>query len=135
MMQRMRRQSVFAALAIFLAARVVNAQATKGSITGVVKDNSGAVVPSATVKVVSESTGILESIESQHDGVYISPPLTAGTYRVAVSAPGFKQIEVTGLKVDVATALTQDFTLEVGLVTETVKVEGQTSLVETTSGN
>jgi hypothetical protein len=113
----------------------MNAQATRGSITGVVRDSSGAVVPGASVKLVSESTGAAESVQTQNDGVYITPPLTAGNYRVAVSASGFKQIELTGLKVDVGTALTQDFVLEVGLVTDTVKVEGQTSLVETTSGS
>src|SRR5437773_2616453 len=51
------------------------------------------------------------------------------------SATVFKQIELTGVKVDAGTALTKDFVLEVGLLTETIKVEGQTSLVETTSGS
>src|SRR5262245_18520824 len=97
----MRRQSLFAVLMILFAAHVVHAQGTKGTITGVVKDNSGAVVPGASVKVVSDSTGALENIQTYSDGVYISPPLTAGTYRVVVSAAGFKQTEVTGLKVDV----------------------------------
>ena len=111
------------------------AQATMGAITGVVKDTSGAVVPNASIRVTNEATGTAETVQTQSDGVYISPPLQPGRYKIGASAAGFKQVEVPGLTVNVGTTLTQDLVLEVGLVTETVHVAGQSTLVETASGN
>src|SRR5262249_338573 len=120
---------------LLLCASAAYAQATLGAITGVVKDSSGAIIQAVKVQVTNEATGLAEVIQSQADGVSVPPPLPAGTYRISATATGFKQVEIAGLKVDVGTTLTQDIALELGQVTETIKVEGQTSLVETTTGN
>jgi hypothetical protein len=105
-----------------------------GSITGTVKDPSGAVIPGAKVRAVNLATGVAEDVETQANGTYLTPPIAPGNYRVSATATGFKQAEIGGLKVDVNTTLTQDIVMEVGLVTETVKVDGQSTLVETTTG-
>ena len=110
------------------------AQVAMGAITGTVRDSSGAVIPGARVDATNQATGIGQSVATQSNGVYLSPQLAPGEYRVTITAPGFKQLAIGGLEVDVGTTLTQDATLELGQVTETVRVEGQTTLVETTSG-
>jgi hypothetical protein len=110
------------------------AQVAVGALTGTVKDTTGAVVAGATVRVVNSATGIGHDASTQSDGLFLIPQVPAGDYRLTVSSAGFKQAVFTNLKVDVGTTLTQDVTLEVGQITESVQVEGQASLVDTTSG-
>lgn len=110
------------------------AQAPLGAVTGTVRDSSGAVIPGAKVDVSNEATGIGLSVETQSNGVFLAPQLAPGDYRVTITASGFKQLDIANLKVDVGATLTQDATLTVGQVTETVRVEGLSSLVDTTSG-
>ncbi|MBM3814002.1 MAG: hypothetical protein FJW20_20420 [Acidimicrobiia bacterium] len=110
------------------------AQVAVGSLTGTVRDSSGAVMPGVKVDVRNESTGTGITVTTQANGVYVAPQLVPGDYRVTFTSAGFKQLDVSGLKVDVGSTLTQDAVLEIGLVTETVRVEGQPSLVDTTSG-
>ena len=105
-----------------------------GAITGTVRDTSGAVIPDAKVAVTSESTGLSRVVVTQSDGVYQALQLPPGNYRLTITATGFKRLDIGGLKVDVGSTLTEDATLEVGQVTEVLTVEGQTSLVDTTSG-
>jgi len=121
-------------LASFLSAGALLGQTAFGSITGTVRDSSAAVIPGARVEVTNLATGVSLIVTTQDNGVFLAPQLLAGDYRITVSAPGFKQTDVTGLKVDVGSALTQDVTLELGQLTETVSVEALSSLVDTTSG-
>ncbi|MSV28483.1 MAG: hypothetical protein EXQ52_07035 [Bryobacterales bacterium] len=125
----------FAILLAAFSSSALHAQGALGSITGLVKDTSGAVIPGAKVKVTHVQTATDVNVETVVSGAYLAAQLSPGDYRVAVTASGFKQIEIGGLKVDVGSTLTQDVVLEVGSVTETLRVEGQTNLVETTSGN
>jgi len=117
-----------------LGAAEMSAQIALGAIAGTVRDSTGAVIPGAKVEVANESTGIGQTVLTQSNGVYLAPQLVPGDYQLSVTAAGFKRLDVRGLKVDVGTTLTQDATLELGQVSETVSVEGQTSLVDTTSG-
>jgi len=121
--------------ALFLTfAGAIQGQVTLGSITGSVKDATGALVPGATVIVTGQQTGISTSASTQADGVYFVRGLVPGFYSVATEAPGFKRLTISDLKVDVGSTLTQDLTLQVGQVTESVEVKGRSSLVDTTSG-
>lgn len=105
-----------------------------GTITGIVKDASGAVIPGASVTVTNQETGVTTRVSSLADGAYRTPQLKPGNYTVSAEHPGFKRLDLTGLKLDVDSTLTQDLSLEVGVVTESVKVTAQTNLVETASG-
>jgi hypothetical protein len=125
--------AVLVALGLFWVNRV-EAQVALGSITGSIRDSTNAVIAGATIRIINAATGIELAATSQADGVYRAPLVPAGDYRLIVSHPGFKQAEFTGLKVDVGTTLTQDVALALGQLTESVQVEGQTSLVDTTSG-
>ena len=104
-------------------------QSTRGTITGVVRDTSGAVIPGVSVTITEEETGNSLSVKSQEDGVYTAPQILPGTYRVSAQTQGFKRLVVSGLKVNVDTTLTQDMILEIGVTRESVEVAWQTSLV------
>jgi hypothetical protein len=109
------------------------AQTARSSITGLVKDSSGAVVVGATVTVTNQGTAGTSTAKSQADGDYLVPDLVPGVYQVSGEASGFERLVVTGLNLDVSSTLTQDLTLQIGKTSQTVSVTGTTSLVETTT--
>ena len=127
------RAALFAVLLLFLPAQL-RPQFASGSITGVVKDPTGAVIPAANVTAVEQQTGIAVSVKSLHDGAFLVPNLAPATYRLTGESAGFKRLTIDGLKVDVGATLTQDLVLEIGGTTESIEVTGHTSLVETANG-
>lgn len=110
-------------------------QGSRGALTGAVKDTSGAVIPGVTVEVTDENTGVSTVVATQVTGTYYAPQLVPGYYRLTFSVQGFKKLTISNIKVDVGSTVTQDAVLEVGAVTESVEVTGQTSLVETTTSS
>ena len=119
---------------LMLLVGTVEAQTARGTITGIVRDTSGAAVTAATIVLTNASTGIGITVQPQADGAYLAPQLQPGEYRLTATAPGFKRVEISGLTVRIDTTLTQDVTLELGVVTESVVVQATSTLVETTSG-
>src|SRR5450432_917711 len=110
------------------------AWAQTGSITGTVKDPSGASVAGAAVVVTSPERGITRQTTSNSTGEYNEPALPEGTYNVIVTAAGFKKSQVKALKLDVAEKARVDVSLEVGAATTEVVVEGSNvAQVETQS--
>ncbi|MGH9674705.1 MAG: carboxypeptidase regulatory-like domain-containing protein, partial [Bryobacteraceae bacterium] len=109
-------------------------QAARGTITGAVRDSSGAVIPNARVVVMGTNTGVQVETVTQANGVYLVPQLQPGDYGLTVEASGFKRLSVASLKVDVGSTLTQDAVLEIGQVSETLEVTSEASRVDTTSG-
>jgi hypothetical protein len=96
-------------------------QAESGSISGTVRDTTGAVVPGASVTVKSIATSVVRTTTTSDVGHYTVPGLTPGAYEVAVSKPGFAaykaQIEVT-----VGGRATLDAQLEVGKESTVIEV-------------
>jgi outer membrane receptor protein involved in Fe transport len=127
------RGAVACALAAVLCApATVQAQAT-GGITGVVTDESGAVLPGATVQATSQATGLQRSATTGTDGFYALPLLPPGVYSVAASLTGFAPLTREGVRVTVAETARVDLGLKVGQVAETVVVQSDAPLVETTN--
>lgn len=113
-----------------LSAVPVMAQATTGTLRGVVTDTNGAVVADATVTVKSESSGTEATpVKSNGDGVFEVPALLPGSYTVTVEASGFKRSANTGVQVKVGIVNPFDAKLEAGNVTETVTVVANTEEV------
>lgn len=69
-----------------------SAQAVSGTILGVVKDSSGAVVPGASITLVNTGTGLTRTIVSDTKGEYTAPLLPTGTYTVNAEMSGFKKV-------------------------------------------
>src|ERR1700758_139383 len=112
------------------------AWAQTGSITGTVKDPSGAAIAGATVVVASPERGISREMATNSTGDYNQSGLPAGNFDVTVTATGFKKYQVRGIKLDVAEKARVDVTLEVGAASTEVLVEGTAvAQVETQSSD
>src|SRR3954467_6706531 len=108
--------------------------AQTGSITGTVKDPSGAAIQGATVVVTSPDKGINREMQTNSSGDYNQSGLSQGTYDIIVTAPGFKKYQAKAVKLDVAEKARVDVTLQVGAATTEVVVEGSNvAQVETQS--
>jgi hypothetical protein len=106
------------------------AQST-AALNGTVTDPAGAAVPNAKVLAKNQATGIESSTETDSAGAYLFPSLPIGIYRIEVTGSGFQTAIITDLRLDVATAATQNIQLRVGEVTEHVTITAETALVET----
>ena len=106
-------------------------QAVSATLVGTATDNTGAIVPKATVEILEDATGIKHTDVTNASGNYTFPDLTPGTYTVTVSAPGFKKETRAGVDVAVNTTTRVDITLQAGSITETVTVTGAPPIMET----
>jgi len=98
----------------------------RGIITGLVTDKSGAAVPSATVTITNEATGVNTVVSTTSAGNYSTPPLVLGSYKVQVESTGFKTSVQPGVQVTSGATVRVDASLEVGQVSETVEVKTST---------
>ncbi len=109
------------ALSLFFCAAYAFADVT-GTISGSVKDPSGAVVPGASVEVVNRETGVKRSVQTNSTGGYSLLALPVGQYRLTASHPGFKSNELIDIVLDANSALRFDFVLALGSVDQMVEV-------------
>lgn len=105
-----------------------------GSLSGYVKDASGAVIPAAKVNVTLVERGTTFTANTNAEGFYNFPALEPGTYTLAVEKQGFRRFVQTGLILTVRQNLRADASLQVGAVTQQVTVSVQAPLVDTASG-
>jgi len=100
-------------------------------IRGVVKDQTGAVIPNATVTITNDSTGISQSAHSDDHGLYVLPGLRPAVYTIKAEATGFRAAEQRNVVLQVAQDTSIDFTLQPpGLIT-TVDVTTAAPLLDT----
>ncbi len=104
-----------------------------GSISGVIKDPSGSVVPDVQVTVRQVSTGLAYKAVSNSKGYYTFPVLPVGQFELDVQAPGFSGYQRKNVALDTNAAITLDVSLEVGSIAQTVSVSDNTLRVETAS--
>src|SRR5579863_9396765 len=109
------------------------AQSTAGRILGTVADQSGASLAGATVTVTDVQRGTSRSLTTDASGDYAAPDLQPGTYRIRVEAKGFKTTERPNVVVEVASDVRADFSLQPGQVSETIVVQEDIPLLNTTS--
>ncbi|RPI18202.1 MAG: hypothetical protein EHM61_28910, partial [Acidobacteria bacterium] len=135
----MKRLLVFAVTLALCSSPLVFAQGgagmTTGTISGVVKDPTGAVIPGAEVVVNNVDTDAKRTVVSDDSGFYTVPNIPTGNYTISVTMPGFKTTTSHAFKVDIRSNRVVDLTLEVGSVDEQITVEGASSAqVELRSG-
>src|SRR5215469_15577096 len=100
-------------LVLLLAATGAGLAQDRGTIRGIVTDQSGGAIPTATVTLRNVNTGLLQTVRTEADGVYVVPYLPAGDYTATTEKAGFQKSEVTGVEVHVATVSNIDVTLHV----------------------
>ncbi len=96
--------------------------AATATIVGKIVDTTGAPLAGATVELVDQTSGQTRRQASNNNGEYTISGVVPGEYKVSAGAPGFRQSVVSNFMVDVARSYTLNFTLELGVVTETVEV-------------
>ena len=117
--------------AIVLAVPPLSGQAVTGTVSGIVKDPTGAPVPSASVVVRNVGTKAEFKTATAPDGYYRVSNLVSGEYVVEVEASGFRKMMISPQRLSVNDNMRMDVTLEVGAVTESVTVESVATVVNT----
>ena len=114
----------------------LNAQATaSASLMGSVTDQSKAVVIGATVQISNKDTGLTRSMKTSSTGLYRFDLLPVGSYNVSVSMSGFKTVTIPSIELQIDQTTTENVTLQLGSVSQTVTVTEAAPLEDTTSSS
>jgi hypothetical protein len=108
------------------------ARSQTGKITGMVKDQTDAVIAGAEVVVHNTVTGAKQTTTTNEDGAYTVPVVPIGEYAIEVSSTGFRPYRRTGLVVNINSALVVDVKLQLSEQSEAVMVTEDATQVETT---
>lgn len=110
-------------------------QTAFASISGEVRDSSGAVVVGATATLSSNATGIHRTFSTDSAGRYVFTQIPPGTYSLNVSHPGFTTYVQNGLALEIGQAAVQDVTLTVGNVNQQIVVTAEAPPLNTANAN
>lgn len=110
-------------LVLALALIVPIAAQTEATITGTVRDASGAGLPAASITIKNVETGATRRIVADPNGRYAAPALTIGRYELSADLTGFAQESKTGINLVIGQQINVDFTLQIGELKQAVKVE------------
>lgn len=111
----------------------LRAQEFRATISGTVTDNTGAVVPHASVVVTNMETGGKTKLESNDAGAYAAPSLTPGRYSIQVQAPNFQSVLRNGITLQAGDHPEVDIQLQLGEVSQSVVVDADVPLIDTTN--
>ena len=110
---------------------LVWAQSERGNIAGLITDPTGAVVAAAELNVVNRDTNATARAVSNASGEFNVPNLLPGTYRIEITAPGFKRYIQQNVVVAAATTVRTDIQLSLGQVSEQVEVSAAAAVIQT----
>jgi outer membrane receptor protein involved in Fe transport len=129
-----------AALSVFLVVAIsivgadrAYAQVSGATLSGTVKDPSGAGIPNAQVTVTDTATRVTHGVTTNSAGLYSAPNLLPAIYEVSVTAPGFSTQVRKGIMLTVGAQQELDVSMQVGEVSQTVEVTAEAPTVELTS--
>src|ERR1035441_4312122 len=110
-----------------------SAQVEQGRVVGQITDPQGSVVSGASVKLTNTGTNIVQTAETEGNGNYNITPVSAGTYRLSVSASGFETTTISGIEVQVGQIVREDLKMKLGSTSTTVEVTTSAPLLNTDS--
>jgi hypothetical protein len=119
-------------VAAFLFCVPLYSQTSQGSIQGGVFDQTGGVVVGATVSVIDVARGVTRALTTDGAGQYVATGLTPGTYTVRGEAKGFRNVEHSGVLLEVGQNVRVDLVVQPGEQTQTVTVTGEIPAINTT---
>ncbi len=122
-----------ALLMLCAVATPTKAQVTTATLSGIVEDNTGAVIPGAAVRLTNEGTNRLNATTTGESGEFVYNFIQPGTYTLEIESPSFKLYRSTSLELGAAQQVRRRFTLELGAVTETIEVAAEAAMVNTVS--
>jgi hypothetical protein len=120
---------------VFAVAAAIPAWSQQGTseIRGKVADNSGAVIPGATVVVRNQASGVFREGVTGADGTYYLAGVVPGLYEVTAELSGFKKFAHRDIRLEVGKTVTYDIRLELGAMSEEVTVSAEAPIVDVTS--
>lgn len=123
-------------LLLFVGSLSAIAQTTSGggTLQGSVKDETGAAIPNATVKITSLTTGAVSTFVTTSAGLFVTPTINIGKYKVRIEASGMKAWEGQ-VQIETAREISIEPVMKVGEVTETVVIEGNIAPLSSTPPN
>jgi len=134
MVRRYFRASLFVFLLILMMGTLVCAQIlTTGGVSGLVVDQSGGVIPNATVTISDPSTGFTRTATANASGLYTFSDLQPATYQLKVTAKGFADAVVNNVIVQAAHTVDLKVEMKVGAASEIMEVSAQGQVLETTT--
>ena len=131
----MRCLSILLLFAVLPGTPAVRAQAGRSEITGVVRDQRGALVPQGEIRVTEISTKQAFTASVGDTGTFTITNLKPGNYTVTVEAPGFKRYLQAGVQLATGERARLDITLEAGQLSESVSIVEDASPLRTESGS
>jgi hypothetical protein len=125
------RSFAVACLCLALSASGLFGQSERGTITGAVRDSSGAVVPGAKITINNAATNVSIGAVTNESGEYTVPSLSPGSYSVRVEKEGFRPALTSGINLDAAQTVRTDVTIEVGTSTQAIEVTASAVQLQT----
>jgi hypothetical protein len=120
---------------IFLSGTNLRAQVDSASLSGVVEDQTGAILPGATVTVRDIATGVVHSSQTNSSGLFAFLAIPSGDYRLTIQQHGFKQLVQQSVHLNPGDSISlPDVHLSVGAATESVTVGAETATLPLDSG-
>ncbi len=124
----MRARTLAALMALLLCASPLAAQETRGSIEGIVKDNSGGVLPGATVEAKSAAATLTTVTDAA--GVFRFPSLSPGSYELTATLQGFKPVKSDVVELTLGQVLKLNLAMELGALSESVQITAESPLID-----
>jgi hypothetical protein len=109
---------------LLLSVAALYAQSENAVVFGLVKDQSGGVMPGAKVQLRNEDTGLTRELSADEKGLFYFTLLPPGNYEISVEAPGFKQYRDSHVRIQVAQVGRIDVEMEMGTLSESLEVQG-----------
>jgi hypothetical protein len=116
-----------------LAPQLAWSQLGSGTIAGTVTDNSGAVIPAATITLVDQDTNTTTTLKTNADGTFVAAGLAIGVYTVTATKEGFETYTQKGVEIHPTQVVTVNPQLAIGTVTQQVEVSASAAQVQTTT--
>ena len=98
-------------------------QVSTANVTGIVEDSTGARISDAAIKLINNLTGAENDTKTSHEGIFLVPGVIPGAYTLQIARDGFATAQITGLILNVGDTKSLLIRLQVGSVTQTVKID------------
>jgi hypothetical protein len=128
------RVALLGVLLVAAAAASAAGQGFQGGLRGAAKD-AGGVVPGVEVTLTNDSTNKKRSTTTNERGEYVFAAVEPGTYKVTATLQGYKTVDQSGIRIGTQTFIVLDLTLELGTLSESVTVVGQSPVIETANAS
>lgn len=128
-------KTLLAVATLLVCSVCVYSQTPTGTLSGTVRDSTGAVVTTAKITLTNAATGLSRTVDADDKGRYSLTNVEPGTYELRVRATSFKEAVQKGVVLAVGGYTSLDITMQAGSVSEVITVNTTPPLIETTSSN